>query len=897
MPASLSRLLRADKIAQIAVASKFDGRRIQDEGMAQLTPLRRQYLQIKAQYPDCILMFRMGDFYEMFDEDAQLAARELDITLTARAQGKSGEKVPMAGVPHHAADGYIARLIEKGYHVAVCDQLSEPTGRGLVERDVTRVVTPGTVFEPELLEAGKPNFLMSILPVGDAQAGLWNRAGIAYADISTGEFCATEFTGEAVGMRVFEELARLEPREVIMPESWAARGVTLPEGIHLTAVQDWTFDFAGAQQLLCDQFRVGSLAGFGLSERTDAVSAAGGVLQYLRTTQKQSLGQLTSIRAYATEAFMVLDQFTRRNLELVETIRRGKAQGSLLGVLDRTVTSLGARLLRRWLNEPLLDIKRLNARLDAVEALVNGEILRDELAAALKKVGDIERLTNRIIIGKANPRDLVGLRMALEQVPILCGLVAELSSLDPIADWLDPCEPVRELIASAIVDQPPLQMNRIGVIRAGYSQELDSIVAASQAARDWIANLEAVERERTDIPSLKVSFNKVFGYYIEVRHTHADKIPADYVRKQTLVNAERYITPELKEYEARVLNAEEDILACEQAIFAAVCRQVADHQERLLKTARAIAHLDAFLSLAAVAVREGYSRPTLSEDNILEIEAGRHPVVEKLLETSTRYVANDSHFDPLSRIHIITGPNMSGKSTYIRQVAIITLLAQIGSFVPADSATIGLVDRIFARIGAQDEIHAGQSTFMVEMVETARLLSGSSARSLLILDEIGRGTSTYDGVAIARAVIEYIHNNPRLNCRTLFATHYHELTELPSILPRTANFNVAVAEQGEDIVFLHRVLPGGADQSYGVHVARLAGMPRAVVDRAREILQHLEASGGDFSLPKTSPRQPSLFAAPESPALADLRALEVDGLSPLEALTKLYELKRLATEA
>ncbi|MXX50536.1 MAG: DNA mismatch repair protein MutS, partial [Chloroflexi bacterium] len=416
-----------------------------DAGMAQLTPLRRQYLHIKAQYPDCILMFRMGDFYEMFDEDAQLAASELEITLTARAQGKSGEKVPMAGVPYHAVDGYIAKLIEKGYHVAVCDQLSEPTGRGLVERDVTRVVTPGTVIEPELLEAGKPNFLMSILPVGDAQSGRWNRAGIAYVDISTGEFCATEFTGEAAGLRVIEELARLQPREVIMPESGVERGVSLPEGIHLTAAQDWTFDFTGAQQLLCDQFRVISLAGFGLGESKAAVAAAGGVLQYLHSTQKQSLSQLTSIRAYSTAAFMALDQFTRRNLELVETIRRGQSQGSLLDVLDRTVTSLGARLLRRWLNEPLLDIQRLNARLDAVEALVNGDILRDEIAAALKQVGDMERLTNRVIIGKANPRDLVGLRIALEQVPTLRWLVADLGRLAAIDDWLDPCEPVREL--------------------------------------------------------------------------------------------------------------------------------------------------------------------------------------------------------------------------------------------------------------------------------------------------------------------------------------------------------------------------------------------------------------------------------------------------------------------
>ncbi len=865
--------------------------------MAKQTPLRRQYLSIKAQYPDCILMFRMGDFYEMFDEDAELAARELDITLTARKQSKSGEKVPMAGVPYHAVDGYIAKLIDKGYHVAVCDQLSEPTGRGLVDRDVTRVVTPGTVVEPELLEAGRSNYLMSILPVGDVESGRWQRAGVAYADISTGEFCATEFAGDDVGLRVFEELARLEPREVIMPDSWVARGVTLPEGIHLSAAQDWTFDFDGAEQLLCDHFRVGTLAGYGLREKYDAVAAAGGVLQYLRTTQKQSLGQLANIRAYSTETFMVLDQFTRRNLELVETIRSGKAQGSLLGVLDRTGTALGARLLRRWLNEPLLDIKRLNARLDAVEALVNGDILRDEIAAALKQVGDIERLANRVVAGRATPRDLLSLKNTLAQVPTLAELIADISSLIPIGEWLDPCEPVFELISRAINDDSPTQLNSTGVIRAGYSRELDGITESTQDARDWIANLEASERRRTGVPSLKVSFNKVFGYYIEVTNAHADKVPDDYVRKQTLVNAERYITPELKEYEARVLTAEEEILAIERALYDEVCRQVAGQQERLFKTARAIAHLDAFLSLAAVAVREGYSRPRLSEDNILEIEAGRHPVVEKLLESSTRYVANDSHFDEAARIHIITGPNMSGKSTYIRQVAIITLLAQIGSFVPADSATIGLVDRIFARIGAQDEIHAGQSTFMVEMVETARLLSGSSPRSLLILDEIGRGTSTYDGVAIARSVIEYIHNNPRLNCRTLFATHYHELTELPNILPRTANFNVAVTEQGEDIVFLHRVLPGGADQSYGVHVARLAGMPRAVVDRAGEILRHLESSGSNFSLPKAKPQQISFLEARENPAVEDLRALEVDGMSPLEALTRLYELKRLASEA
>ncbi len=867
--------------------------------MARVTPMRRQYLEIKSQYPDCILMFRMGDFYEMFDDDAELAARELDITLTARAHRKGGEKIPMAGVPYHAVDGYIATLIEKGFHVAVCDQVTEPTGRGIVEREVTRVMTPGTVVEPGLLEDGRANYLMGILPAGDAATGEWNRAGVAFADISTGEFSATQFSGDKVGMRVFEELSRLEPREVIMPESWVERGVTTPNGIHLSAVQDWTFEFAGAEQLLCDHFQVATLDGYGLKDSPDAVSAAGGVLQYLRTTQKGALEQIATVRAYSTDGFMVLDAFTRRNLELVETIRHGKTKGSLLGILDRTTTPMGARLLRNWLSQPLLEIGRLNARLDAVEALVGGDILRDELQAELKQVGDIERLTQRIAVGKVGPRDLLGLKTALAAVPRLRALIDELASLSAIVERLDPCDEVFQLISTAISDEAPATLNAIGAFRPGYSKELDGIVASTQEARDWIANLEAHERRRTGIASIKVSYNKVFGYYIEVTNAHADKVPDDYLRKQTLVNAERYVTPELKDYETRVLHAEEEILATERQLFDDVCQQAARRQNRLLQTARAIAHLDVFLSLAAVAVREGYARPQLTEDSVLEIQAGRHPVVEKLLESTTRYVPNDSSLDLTSRIHIITGPNMSGKSTYIRQVAIITLMAQIGSFVPADSATIGLVDRIFARIGAQDEIHAGQSTFMVEMVETARLLAGSSPRSLLVLDEIGRGTSTYDGLAIARSVIEYIHNNPRLNCRTLFATHYHELTELPNILPRSANFNVAVAEQGDEIVFLHRVLPGGADQSYGVHVAQLAGMPRSVVDRARELLFQLEAGGSDFSLLKPTPQrqQLSFLDAPENPALASLRGLEVDGLSPLEALTKLYELKRILAEA
>ena len=873
--------------------------------MARVTPVRQQYLDIKAQYPECILFFRMGDFYEMFDEDAETAARELDLTLTGRSFNKKANRVPMAGVPHHAADNYIARLIEKGYHVAVCEQTSQPDGKGPVDREVLRVITPGTLTEPELLAEAEHNYLMGIMPIGDPENGQWNQAGVAYVDISTGEFATTQFQGDNAGILVLEELARLNPREVIMPESWVERGVSLPTEIHLTSVQDWRFEYSTAEQTLCAHFNVRTLDGYGLKNQNSAISVAGSVLSYLRDTQKNNLGQLTTIRVYSTADFMVLDQFTRRNLELTETIRGGKARGSLLGVLDRTVTAMGARLLRTWLNQPLLQLNRLTARLDAVEALVNDEPLSVEIRDILKSVSDIERLANRLVIGKAGPRDLLGLRQSLGAIPRLQSLVDGIPQLQTLHERLDPCEDVYELIGRALTDDPPATLNNIGIIRPGYAQELDDILEASKHARDWIANLEPAERRRTGIATMKVGFNKVFGYYIEVSKAQSENVPDDYIRKQTLVNAERYITPELKEYETLVLNAEEEILAVERDLYAKLCLELAQHNKRLLDTARMVAHLDAFLSLADVAVREGYVRPTLTEDDTLIIRDGRHPVVEKLLDGGYRYVPNDTHFDTESRVHIITGPNMSGKSTYIRQVAIITLMAQIGSFVPADEATIGLVDRIFARIGAQDEIHAGQSTFMVEMVETARLLSGSTNRSLVILDEVGRGTSTYDGLAIARAVIEYIHNNPRLNTRTLFATHYHELTMLPEILPRTGNYNVGVTERGEEIVFLHKVLPGGADRSYGVHVAQLAGMPRPVVERAKQLLEQLETEGSNFQLPMTlpdednkddKPQQLSLFNAPENPALAELRALEVDSISPIEALTKLYELKRMAGE-
>lgn len=872
----------------------------------QETPARQQYLDTKRQYPNCILLFRMGDFYETFDEDALLCARELDITLTKRPFSKNKAPVPMAGVPHHALDNYIAKLIEKGYHVAVCEQMSEPDGRGIVDREVTRVITPGTLVEPELLKEDRPNYLLALVPIGNAELGAWDKAGLAYIDISTGEFAATQLEGENAAVQVLEELARLAPREVLLPESWSKRKISLPEGMHLTPVADWMCEHRTAAEALQTHFNVRTLEGFGLREWPHAISAAGAVLHYVQHSQKNSTGQISSIRAYSTASFMVLDPFTRRNLEITQTIRSGKTQGSLLGVMDHTLTAMGTRLLRQWINQPLLDLRRLNSRLDAVEALTREEALRQELRDILKHVSDMERLVNRLLINRANARDLLSLRASLCLIPSLKERLASIPALSAIAEGLDGCDEVVELIGRAITEVPPANFTTTGMIRSGYAEELDDIIARSQHARDWIANLEPTERRRTGIPTIKVGFTKVFGYFIEITSAQSHKAPSDYIRKQTLVNAERYITPELKEYESLVLNAEEEILAVERRLFDELCQSINEQGSRLLKSARLLATLDALLSLAVVAVREGYVRPRLNDGDTLRIRSGRHPVVEKVVET--RYVANDTSFDPQSRIHIITGPNMAGKSTYIRQVAIITLMAQIGSFVPADEAEIGLVDRIFARIGAQDEIHAGQSTFMVEMVETARLLSGSTKRSLLILDEIGRGTSTYDGLAIARSVIEYIHNNPRLNCRTLFATHYHELTELPNILPRAINYSVAVSEKGDEIVFLHKVVKGGADRSYGVHVAQIAGMPRPVVERARELLTHLESQGGDFRLPKApiaeKPSKPAsksdpmpLFPPAQAethPAIALLRKIEVDGLSPIEALTKLYELKRMA---
>ncbi len=861
-----------------------------------ITPVRRQYLDIKSQYPDTIVFFRLGDFYETFDQDAEIAARELDLVLTSRPVSKH-QRVPMAGIPYHAVENYVARLIEKGYHVAICEQVGNTPINGLVPREVTRVITPGTVVEPGLLAERRNNYLLAVYPERDKHEN-WTRAGLAYVDITTGEFAATQLDGDQTPISVMEELARLAPREVIFPQSWAERGITLPPGSHLTPFPDWHFETGNARQAMLAHFEVRDLAGFDLEGRPLAVNAAGAILQYLAETQRNALKQLTTLRAYSTEAFMLLDRATRRNLELTETIRTGQTQGSLLGVLDRTVTSMGGRLLRRWLGQPLLDLKRLVARQEAIEALFHHVSIRTEVMAALKGVADLERLTNRVIGGIAGPRDLVALRHSLEVIPALRALIVSLPALASLHDALDPAEEVVALIGRAIADDPPATLNTIGVIRPGYSPELDGIHASSRDAREWVASLEAVERERTGIKTLKVGFNKVFGYYIEISKAQSKNAPPEYIRKQTLVNCERYITPELKEYESLILNAEERILEVEARLFREVLQAVASHSDRLLRTARALAHLDVFAALAEVAAREGYTRPTLTEEDVLIIREGRHPVVEKLLREE-RYIPNDVTFDADQRLLIITGPNMSGKSTFIRQVALITLMAQIGSFVPAESATIGLVDRIFTRIGAQDEIHAGQSTFMVEMVETARILSGGTRRSLVILDEVGRGTSTYDGMAIARAVVEYLHNSPHLGCKTLFATHYHELTELANILPRVRNYNVAVAEEGDNVVFLHKVLPGGANRSYGIHVAKLAGIPKGVINRANEILAELEEAGSDFTIKTRHPAGPtqlSLFSMEPPEVIRILRELKIDELTPLDAITKLYELKRLAME-
>jgi len=853
-----------------------------------MTPIRSQYLKIKRSYPQAIVFFRLGDFYETFDDDAKLVSSELEITLTSREMGK-GQRYPMAGIPHHALDNYLAKLINKGYKVAICEQMGEPkAGRGIVEREVVRVVTPGTVIEPNLLELKTNNYLASVVVEGE-------EAGIAYIDITTSEFATTQIPAENAPL----ELERLRPSEVLIPRSSQLPQSWLPASA--TQLDDQMFELDVARQTLLNALGASSLEGYGCAHLPLAIRAAGSILQYLEQTQKDALGQINSLATYSTESFMTLDAQTRRNLELFQSSRLGLSSGSLLSVIDLTKTAMGGRLLKKWLGQPLLDIKRLEQRHQAVSCFQSPR--RIEVISLLGKLSDIERLVNRVRSGIATPRELVSLRRSLEQVPQMRAMLEEERDLAWLYSELKPCDDIVTLISQAIVEDPPATVGEGDAIKKGFSSELDELCSASSNAKKYLADLERTERDRTGIKSLKVGYNKVFGYYIEVTSPHVHRVPEDYIRKQTLVGAERYFTPQLKEYESLILNAESRIAELESTIFRQVCRQVGAWGDRILSIAAAVAQIDVLSAFAEVAARYSYARPKLTTDDSIAISGGRHPVVERAL-VDEQFVPNDVYLSNKdAQLIILTGPNMSGKSTFLRQVAIIVLLAQIGSFVPADSATIGLVDRIFTRVGLQDDLVTGQSTFMIEMLETANILNNATSKSLIILDEIGRGTSTYDGLSIAHAVAEYIHNHPRLGAKTLFATHYHELVDLANFLPRVKNFNVAVSEEGGEVVFLRKIIPGGADKSYGIHVAQLAGLPRAVVHRAGEVLttleDHIEVKAARSARPRRREKPPSeqlpLFGQ-KSPILDEILGMDVSSMTPLEAITKLYELQQKAKE-
>ncbi len=846
-----------------------------------ITPLRLQYLDIKRQYPDTIVFFRLGDFYETFDDDAKITADALDIVLTSRPVAK-GVRVPMAGIPFHAVDNYIGRLIEKGHHVAICEQVGDQPDKGLFSREVVRVVTPGTVVEPNLLPSGRNNYLACIYTQ-------LNSAGLAYVDVSTGEFAATELIDQDVFVQLRAELKRLSPAEVLVSDA-----VNKPEDIdgNLTVIPNWYYEPGRSEEMIKTRFQVSSLEGLGLKPLPLAVRAVGALLKYLQETQKGLSEVQFSFSTYSLNDFMVLDAETRRNLELTETLRDNKTEGSLLGALDRTKTPMGKRMLRAWVNKPLLDLEQLNARLDSVEFFYKNGILRQNLEPLLAELHDLERIVSRLKNGSARPGDLVALREDLRAIPRLKALLPSGEpSLQILADAIGSFDSQVELLEQAITEDPPATTANIGIIQLGFSPELDAILASSKHAREWIAGLESSERQRTGIKTLKVGFNKVFGYYIEVSRGAADQAPENYIRKQTLVNNERFITPELKEYESLVLNAEAQIHEVELRVYKQVCAQLASAGHELLNAARAIASLDCLLSFSSVAALNKYTRPHLRAEKGLKILAGRHPVVERM-RSETRYIPNDVVFEDGEIVRLITGPNMSGKSTYLRQVVLIVLMAQIGSFVPADEAEIGLVDRVFTRIGAQDAIHQGQSTFMVEMLETANILNNASSRSLLILDEIGRGTSTYDGLSIAWAIVEHLHSHPKLKPLTLFATHYHELTELAELYPGVRNYNVAVSEADGTVVFLHKIVPGGADRSYGIHVAQMAGLPSSVITRANEILKQLEQSSGT-TLPAASATQDQMRLFPENnPMIEAYKKLDLETLSPIQALNLLYEWKR-----
>jgi len=872
--------------------------------------MMKQYYAAKEQHPDALIMFRMGDFYEMFGEDAKVASREMDVVLTSRAPAKGQPRIPMCGVPHHAVDGYLARLIKKGYRVAICEQMEDPAkAKGLVKREVIRVVTPGTVLDTALLDDKANNWLVAVVREGD-------RYGLAVVDGSTGDFIVTELEGADEGNGsdevLLSQLERLSPSEIILPtdlfEDTGFRsllGQRVGAAVHRGS--DLAFTEEAGARILENQFSVVSLEGFGIADKGLAVSAAGAAVDYLRETQRGALSHLEGLTYYGEDQYMVLDGTAQRNLELVRSLRDGTTRGTLLGVLDRTRTAMGGRLLRRRLLQPLMDVAGVQRRLDQVEALLGATIPRGDLRDALADLHDLERLATRVASGYATPRDLGALRGSLEVVPRVRKAAMSVGEgpVSDLASGLEELPELRELLQQALVDNPPAQVAKGGIIRGGYSEQLDEIIAGVKGSKDWIAKLQDVERTRTGIRSLRVGYNKVFGYYIEVSKANADLVPEDYQRKQTLANAERFITEELKRYEEMVLSADEKIQALEEELFDVLKDRVAEQVTRLMGTARTAAKLDVAASMAEVAARRGYTRPEVDGSSVVKIRDGRHPVLETLMPEG-EFVPNDSDLDGSDiQIVLITGPNMAGKSTYMRQVALIVIMAQMGSYVPAVRARVGMVDRVFTRVGASDDLARGQSTFMVEMIEAATILNCSTDRSLLILDEIGRGTSTFDGLSIAWAVVEYIHTHSR--AKTLFATHYHQLTDLDRVLDRLKNCHFTAEERDGEVVFLRKVVDGSTDRSYGIQVAALAGLPREVLERASDILISIESKNAiTVKAQRAEDGPPSvqtvLFdpegrtmteagAAEPSPIEEEIRNVDVMNITPLQALVMLSELK------
>ena len=876
--------------------------------MAKLSPMMVEYKKTKEQYPDCILFYRLGDFYEMFFEDAVTVSRELSLTLTGKECGLE-ERAPMCGVPYHAVESYLTKLVQKGYKVAIAEQMEDPKlAKGLVRREVIRVVTPGTLTSSQALDETKNNFLMGIVYLGDC-------FGIASCDITTGDFFVTEVQSER---ELLDELAHFTPSEIVCNQAFFMSGIDMDElknrcQAYVSALDPRFFSDDGCRRILKEHYRVASLDGLGLGDCPTGVIAAGAVMQYMYETQKSDLSHITSIPPYSTGQYMVLDVSTRRNLELLETLREKQKRGTLLWVLDKTRTAMGARLLRSFIEQPLIRKEAILERQNGVEELNLNYISREEIREYLNSIYDLERLIGRISYKTANARDLLSFKTSLDMLPYIRDLLGEFTSpvLVQICEDLDPLEDLRDLIASAIVDEPPLSVREGNMIREGFNGEADQLRNAKTEGKTWLAELEARERDKTGIKNLKIKFNKVFGYYFEVTNSFKDLVPEYFVRKQTLVNAERFTTPELKDLEDVILGAEDKLVSLEYDLFCQVRDQVASQVVRIQKTAKAIASIDVFTSLSLVATRNNYVKPKINEKGVIQIKNGRHPVVELMLRDDL-FVANDTCLDNgKNRISIITGPNMAGKSTYMRQTALIVLMAQIGSFVPADEANIGICDRIFTRVGASDDLASGQSTFMVEMTEVANILRNATKNSLLILDEIGRGTSTFDGLAIAWAVVEYICNTKVLGAKTLFATHYHELTELEGTLSGVNNYCIAVKEQGDDIVFLRKIVKGGADKSYGIQVAKLAGVPDPVIRRAKELVEELAsaditarakeiaemntAPGGHKPVPKPDDvelAQLTLFdTVREDDIIKEIGEMELGTMTPIDALNTLYRLQ------